>query len=103
MLDIILSVRRLISSLLLLTFAGSLQASVPASTTVVPLVFMKSAARVQSQAEARYAERRARKHPIRNVRPLTAAPADGKSFFNEFFPQAQPRAATPELPEEQPK
>ena len=91
MLDIILFVRRLISSLLLLTFAGSLQASVPASTTAVPLVFMKSAARVQSQAEARYAEKRARQHPLKNVRPLTAAPADGKSFFNEFYPRMQPK------------
>ena len=52
---------------------------------------MKSAARVQSQAEARYAERRARKHPIKNVRPVTAAPADGKSFFNEFYPRMQPK------------
>ena len=68
---IIFFVRRIISSLLLLAFAATLHASVPAA----PAARFK-----QSSASMRVDDRKTRQNL-----ELTAAPADRRSFYAEFY------------------
>jgi hypothetical protein len=68
---IIFFVRRIISSLLLLAFAASLRASVPAAT----------AAKFQQSSAGMCVD----DIKVRQNLELTAAPADRRSFYAEFY------------------
>jgi hypothetical protein len=67
-------VRRLVSSLVCLAFAATLQASVPRSTQV----------KFDQQAANTRIEDAGSGHAL----PMTAAPADRRSFYAEFYPSA---------------
>jgi hypothetical protein len=73
-----LFVRRLVPSLLLVVFAAALHASVPAvrQTQFIP------------------AETRVEQAPGTRALPITAAPADRRSFFSEFY-STEPLPAKP--------